>query len=76
MIRTFVGAVGADVASVMVTVAPAIVIVPVRDDAVGFATTVYLTVPLPMPLGPEVIVIQAALLVDVQLHPAPVATLM
>jgi hypothetical protein len=41
----------------MVTVCPPIVIVPVRAAPVVFSATEYVTVPLPMPLSPDVIVI-------------------
>ncbi|KJU85057.1 hypothetical protein MBAV_002749, partial [Candidatus Magnetobacterium bavaricum] len=40
------------------------------------AVTVYVTVPLPEPELPEVIVIQAALLVAVHAHPVFAVTLM
>lgn len=48
--------------------------VPVRDVVFEFAWTSYETVPLPLPLAPLVMVIHAALLVAVQLHPPPVVT--
>jgi hypothetical protein len=49
--------------------------VPVRvlDDAL--AATAYATVPLPVPLLPDVIVIHETLLVAVQLQPVVVMTL-
>lgn len=40
---------------------------------VVFAATVNVTVPLPDPLAPPVTLIQLALLVAVQSHPAPAA---
>jgi len=48
----------------------------VLDDVVVLAATEQLTTPLPVPLLPEVIVIQGALLVAVQVHPLCVVTLM
>jgi hypothetical protein len=57
-----------------VKVRPAIVSVPDRDGPVVDAT-VKLTVPSPLPLAPEVTVIQDALLFAVQAQPAPVVTL-
>jgi hypothetical protein len=50
---------------VTVKVRPAIVSVPVRDVVPVWAATVKLTVPLPVPLAPEVTEIQATLLVVV-----------
>lgn len=51
-------------------VSPAIVIVPVRDFLPEFAVTEKFTVPLPLPLVPDEMVIHdAALLVAVQSHP-------
>ena len=50
------------------TVFPATVSVPVRARLV-FAGTLNLTLPLPVPLAPDTIEIQAALLVAVQLQP-------
>jgi hypothetical protein len=47
--------------------------VPVRGVVVVFAATVNVTVPLPDPLAPPVTLIQLALLVAVQAHPAPAA---
>lgn len=47
--------------------------VPLRDDVVGFALTLYVTCPLPLPLLPAVIVIQEALLDAV--HAQPLAAL-
>src|SRR3989442_11743601 len=60
---------------VTVTVCPATVIVPLRDPAPLLAATEYPTVPLPSPVAPAVMVIQVALLVAVQLHPACAVTL-
>jgi hypothetical protein len=57
-----------------VKVCPATVIVPVRD-ALWLAATVNCTVPLPLPLAPAVMVIQASLLTAVQTQPAPAVTL-
>src|SRR5438094_9244620 len=48
--------------------------VPVRADVVVFAATVYLTVPLPLPLAPAVTVIHAALLAAVHVQPVTVVT--
>ena len=53
-------------------VAPAIVNVPLRLDAIVFAPTLNPTVPLPDPVAPLVTVIHAALLAAV--HGQPVAT--
>jgi hypothetical protein len=52
---------------------PAIVSVPVRSVP-GFAATAKWTLPLPVPLAPDVIVIQGSLLVAVHVHPALVET--
>ena len=51
------------------------VMVPVRWLVSVLADTEYFTVPFPLPLLPEVIVIQLTLLVAVQLHPLDVITL-
>ena len=59
---------------VTVNVWPAIVIVPVRLDVVGFAVTLYATWPLPLPLAPPVRVIHEALLLAVHAHPEPAVT--
>jgi hypothetical protein len=48
-------------ASVMVICCPAIVSVAVRRELVGFAAAEMFTVPLPVPLAPDVMVIQLAL---------------
>ncbi len=54
---------------------PAIVNDPARDALSGLAVTLYPTVPLPLPLAPEVTVIQlAALLTAVHVHPALAVT--
>ena len=63
-------------ACVTVTVWPAIVSVPVRGDVAVFAAIENATVPLPLPLAPDVMVSQASLLVAVQLQPAAVVTLL
>lgn len=60
---------------VIVNVLPAIVSVPVRGVVLVFCVTLYVTVPLPVPLVPTPIVIHAVLLVAVQLQPAPAVTL-
>jgi hypothetical protein len=59
---------------VMVKVFPAIVSVPVRDVLLVLAATLYATFPLPVPVAPTPIVIQASLLAAVQLHPALAVT--
>ena len=59
-----------------VTVWPAMVSVPVRGDVAVFAAIEKATVPLPLPLAPEVMVNQESLLVAVQLQPAAVVTLL
>ncbi len=61
-------------ACVIVNVSPPAVIVPVRADVVGFAATLKLTVPLPEPLDPLVIVIQLAESVAVHAQPLPAVT--
>jgi len=50
------------------------VIVPVRVLAVVLLAATKVTVPFPVPDAPDFMVIQDALLVAVQLHPAVVAT--
>jgi hypothetical protein len=74
--RTFCGAVGnvVDPASVTVTVCPETLSVAVRDDAPVLAATLYLTVPFPLPLAPDVIVIHDAPLEADQLQPLPAVT--
>jgi hypothetical protein len=57
-----------------VKVFPAIVTVPVRSFLPGGAVALYATVPLPVPLAPDVTVIQSALLLAVQVQPLPVDT--
>ena len=52
---------------------PATVRVPVRTPP-GLAATLNRTVPLPVPLAPDVTVIHAALLAAVQAQPVPVDT--
>jgi len=53
---------------VTVTNCPATVNVPVRGEVAVFAAMLNATVPLPLPLAPEVIVNQEVLLVAVQLQ--------
>jgi hypothetical protein len=57
----------------MVIVCPATVNVPARASP-AFADTVMATLPLPLPFPPEVIVIQAALLVALHAQPPVVET--
>ena len=54
-----------------VNVCPPTVIVPVRGLVAGFAAILNVTVPLPDPLAPPVIVIQLTLLDVVQAQPVP-----
>ena len=61
-------------ACVTVTVWPAIVTVPVRGAVPAFAVTENCAEPAPVALLPAVIVIQEALLVDVQPQPVLVLT--
>jgi hypothetical protein len=49
--------------------------VPVRELALPLAATEYVTVPLPEPPLPEVIVIQASLATALHPQPAPAKTL-
>src|SRR4051812_2596801 len=56
-----------------VNVCPAIVIVPVRPVPVALRAAAYVTVPLPAPLAPDVMVNQEALLCAVHGQDAPVA---
>jgi len=58
---------------VTVKVWPPIVMVPVRKAPV-LALTLNVTDPLPVPLAPDVMVIQSALDVATQPHPAPAVT--
>jgi hypothetical protein len=69
-----VGAQGAP-ACVTVKVLPPIVSVPLRCVVVGFAVTLNVTEPLPVPVAPELIVIQPALLAALQPQAAVTATL-
>jgi hypothetical protein len=55
-------------------VIPAIVMVPVRTLVPGFAATLKITVPCPVPLAPPVTVIHASLLVAVHEQLVPVTT--
>jgi hypothetical protein len=48
---------------------PPMLTVPVREVRAVFALTVSDTVPLPVPLAPELTMIQAAVLAAVQRHP-------
>jgi len=59
---------------ITVTVLPATVSVPVRGELEVFAATLNVTVPLPFPLAPEVIVNQEVLLVAAHVQPAVVET--
>ncbi len=67
---------GAAPAWVTVTVWPAMVSVPVRDDVAVLAAMANATAPLPLPPAPDVMVIQEALLVAVQPQPPPVVTVL
>jgi hypothetical protein len=57
-----------------VNVWPAMVTVPVRSFLPGGAAALYPTVPLPVPLAPDVTVIQFSLLLAVQAQPLAVET--
>jgi hypothetical protein len=57
-----------------VTVFPATVTVPVREDDPVFVATSNVTAPLPLPLPPDVIVMNGALLVALHAHPGEVVT--
>jgi hypothetical protein len=59
---------------VTLNVWPAMVIVPVRCAVLVFAATMTPTVPLPVPVAPEPIVNQAALLVLLHAHVLPAVT--
>jgi hypothetical protein len=59
---------------VTVNVCPAMVIVPVLAF-VGFAATVKVTVPLPLPMAPVVTVIHESLLTALHMQPLAAATL-
>jgi hypothetical protein len=61
-------------ACVTVTGTPAIVRVPVLELVDVFAVTEKVTVPLPVPADPAVMVIHEALLVAVQAQPDPTVT--
>ena len=61
-------------ACVTVKVCPAMVRVPVRVLLEGFSVTVYVTLPRPALVLPEVIVIKAVLLAAVHEQPAVVLT--
>jgi hypothetical protein len=50
--------------------------VPVREISAVFAPMFSATVPLPLPLAPELTMIQAAVLAAVQRQPVPAVTLM
>ena len=66
---------GGGAACVIVNVRPAAAIVATRDAVPVFAATVNATVPLPVPAAPDVIVIQAALVVAVHVQlPAEAVT--
>jgi hypothetical protein len=54
---------------------PAIVILPVREDVFGLEATEYLTVPLPVPELPAVIVTQSRALMTDHAQPLCVVTL-
>ena len=56
-----------------VNVCPAIVSVPLRS-APGFGAMPNVTLPSPLPVAPDVTVIQGALLVAVHAHPEPLVT--
>jgi hypothetical protein len=71
--EAIVGAQGAP-AWVTVNVLPPIVSVPVRGLVVGFAATLYVTDPFPLPVAPALMVIQATLLVAVHAQPAAAVT--
>ena len=60
---------------VTVTVWPATVSVPVRWDVEVFAVALNVTVPLPLPLAPPLMVSHAALLVAVHVQPVAAVTL-
>jgi hypothetical protein len=60
--------VGSAAACVTVNVCPAIDSVPVKMLLVVFAATIYPTMPLPVPLDPDVIVIRLALLSALHSH--------
>jgi hypothetical protein len=57
-------------ACVTVKVIPAMVNVPTRLAVALFAETKYVTLPSPLPVAPDTILIQPTLLTAVQEHPA------
>ena len=57
-----------------VNVSPATVIVPVRGDADELTSTVYPTLPFPVPLPPDVTWIHGALEPEVHAQPTPAVT--
>ena len=59
---------------VTVKVRPAMVSVPVREDVVELAWTLKPALPLPVPLAPDVTVMNEELLTAVQAHPVVVVT--
>jgi hypothetical protein len=61
-------------ACVTVNVLPPIVRIPLRGVLPEFAATLYVTVPLPVPAAPALIVIQETLLVAVHAQPVPAET--
>lgn len=63
-------------ACVMVNVLAPTATVPVRDVVVGFAATVYETLPLPLPVAPLLTVIHEELLAAVHAQPVAAVTLM
>ena len=63
-------------ACVTVTVWPATVSVPVRGDVAVLAAMAKPTVPFPLPLAPDVMLSQEALLVAVHVHPVAAVTLL
>jgi hypothetical protein len=58
-----------------VKVAPAIVNVPVREVVAVLAVALMPTVPLPLPLAPDVTLNHVSLLAAVHAHPVPAVTL-
>ena len=63
-------------ACVTVNTWPPTLTVPVREVRAVFAAMVSPTVPLPVPLAPELTIIQAAALAAFQAQPVPAVTLM
>ena len=70
----YVHAAGAPPSCVAVTVRPATVRVPVRSPGAVLAVALNVTVPLPVPLEPPLMLSHAALLVAVHPHPLAVVT--